>query len=201
MKYTEADTASMAAYVWPKLYKARPEKAIKKAIHMQEAVERMRVSEKKETIKMKPQTIDLTQRVPYRPGVRSITDEKNWDRALPKFKRFLAAKFPKDGEAEIRISDHEQRGFTVNQLIKFTRDLLAWWKLEKSSSARQSALANKKRRGRVKRPKSDLRFTGNRRHKQGYCQKCGKRVRKRERLCDEHLSGKPLLVKQQASVF
>jgi hypothetical protein len=53
----------------------------------------------------------------------------------------------------------------------------------------------------VKRPESDLRFTKNRRHRQGYCQKCGKRVRKDERLCEEHLSGKPLLVKSKAFVF
>src|SRR5947207_1541577 len=161
---------------------------------MQEAVERMTVSGEKEKIKTKPQDINLSQRVPYRVGVKSITGEKNRDRGLPKFKRFMAAKFPKDGEADIRLDEHEGRGFTLNQLIKYTRDFGPWWKLERSNSARKSALANKKRRGRVKRPKSDLRFRGNRRHKQGYCQRCGKHVRNRERLCDDCLSGKPLLV-------
>src|SRR5438046_6928390 len=116
MKYTEADTASMAAYIWPKLCKTRPEKAIKKAIQMQEAVERMTVSGEKEKIKTKPQDINLSQRVPYRVGVKSITGEKNRDRGLPKFKRFMAAKFPKDGEADIRLDDHEGRGLTLNQL-------------------------------------------------------------------------------------
>lgn len=234
MKYTEADTASLAANVWPGLFRANPAKAIKKAIGLQEELEQMR-SGKMKRVKTKstpysqtnqaqaywvhqlseiakthqtnqaqanpsashksgkPQATDLSRRVPYVRGIKEITGEKNWERALPKFKRFMSAKYPKDGEAEIRMNDHANRGFTVNQIIKYLPEYLPWWKQEKRKSARQSALAKKKRQGRVKRPKSDLRFKKNRKHKRGYCQECGKRVQQRERLCDEHLSGKPLL--------
>jgi hypothetical protein len=225
MKYTEADIANFAANVWPDLYKTRSAKAILKAIKLLEEVEGMASVEKKK-VKTKPQAIDpgvrawvrelerirapqkktppktkdinLDQRVSYRSCVTALTGEKNWERALPKFKRFMAAKFPKDGEAEIRIGGHEKRGFTVNQIIKCAGHYQPWWRREKSDSARRSALAKKKKRGRVKRPKSDLRFTENRRHKKGYCQECGKRVRQHkgfsERLCNQCLSGKPQLI-------
>jgi hypothetical protein len=112
----------------------------------------------------------------------------------------MRATFIKNGEAAEWIKYYRSTGFTLYQLARFQDAFERWWKQEKSNRARQSALANKKR-GRVRRPQSDLRFTENRRHKHGYCQKCGKRVRKGERLCDKHLSGKPLLVKTKASVF
>jgi hypothetical protein len=144
---------------------------------------------------------ELFERQPFKGGVKLLTGEKNIDRAVSKFERFMTATFIKDGEAAEWIKYYRGKGFTLNQMVRLQDAFDPWWKQEKSNRARQSALAKKKYRGRVKRPKSDLRFTENRRHKQGYCQKCGKQVRKSERLCDEHLSGKSLLLKPKASVF
>src|SRR5580704_4763639 len=44
MKYTKAFTANFAANVWPKLFKATPAKAIKKATEMFDWLERMPAS-------------------------------------------------------------------------------------------------------------------------------------------------------------
>jgi hypothetical protein len=128
-------------------------------------------------------------RAEYQHGVKLITGEKNWDRALKKFKRFITAKKLTDSSSlEEKLEKYRKHVFKGPELAAEVRDFTEWWKQEKSGQARKSAL------GRVKRKKSDLRFTENRRHKRGYCKKCGKRVRPGERLCDVCVSGKPLLI-------
>ena len=132
----------------------------------------------------------------YQRAVKLITGEtKNWDRALGKWKRYVAARKVTPGsDLETVLGQYrerwEQRGWTALELIEQIREFSPWWKQEKSAWAKKAA----KKRGRVKRPKSDLRFNKNRRRRQGYCRKCGARVRPDERLCDTCVSGKPLLI-------
>jgi hypothetical protein len=132
----------------------------------------------------------------YQHAVKLITGEtKNWDRALGKWKRYVAArKMTPGSDLETVLGQYrerwEQRGWTALELIEEIREFSPWWKQEKSVWAKKAA----KKRGRVKRPKSDLRFNKNRRRRQGYCRKCGARIRLRERLCDKCVSGKPLLI-------
>ena len=123
-----------------------------------------------------------------------ITDEKNWDRALVKIKRFEAARGATDEKSlETVLAAYQTKIFTGTELMQLWGEFREFWRQEKSRRAREAAKARKGSQGQVKRPKSDLRFTENRRHKQGYCRNCGKRVRPRERLCDDCVSGKPLL--------
>jgi hypothetical protein len=126
--------------------------------------------------------------------VKFITDEKNFDRALDKIKRFETAKGAKTEKALDKVmAVYRSKIFTGTELMRPWGEFRQWWTQEKSSLAREAARARRGGQGRVKRRKSDLRFTANRRHKQGYCRNCGKRVRTRERLCDDCVSGKPLL--------
>jgi len=83
--------------------------------------------------------------------------------------------------------------FTGTELLRLSGEYRQWWEQEKSKLAKKAGQARKGGQGRVRKKKSDLRFKENRRHKQGYCRKCGKRVRPHERLCDKHVKGKPLL--------
>jgi hypothetical protein len=126
--------------------------------------------------------------------VKFITGEKNWDRALDKIKRWEMARGATTEDAvEKALAVYKNEIFTGTQLMWLSGDFRQWWKRVKSKKAKAAAHARKGGQGRVKRRKSDLRFKANRRHKQGYCRKCGKRVRPRERLCDDCLSGKPIL--------
>ena len=192
--------AKIAARMNPELCKSNPKQAVelaRKAILIGGSTVSEDVSR---AMLARAHTLGERVHVSFADGVKFLTSEKKIDRALSKFERFLGATFTKDGEAAEWIKRYKSKGFTGTQVARFHNAFIPWWKQEKSNRARKSALANKKR-GRVKRPESDLRFTKNRRHKQGYCQKCGKRVRKGERLCDKHLSGKPQLIKPKPSVF
>ena len=197
---TQAAMARIAARMNPELCKSNPEKAAHLARETILTGGRALVGNSVDSIVARASKLGEEVRVSFEHGVKWITGEKNLDRALSKFEKFMASAFTKDGEAAEWIKRYKSKAFTGTQVARFHNAFVPWWKQEKSSQARKSALANKKR-GRVKRPQSDLRFTKNRRHKEGYCQKCGKRVRKGERLCDKHLSGKPILVKPKASVF
>jgi hypothetical protein len=142
--------------------------------------------------------IDLASiHVEYERGVRLITGEKNWDRALDKFRRYVAVKkVTKGSDPDKVLEGYRQHVFTGPELVREIRAFTLWWKQEKSTRAKESAQtrAKRKRPGRVKRPASDLRLKENRRHKQGYCRVCGKRVGRRQRLCDEHITAKVLAV-------
>jgi hypothetical protein len=126
--------------------------------------------------------------------VKFITGEKNWDRALNKIKRFETARGATTGNAlEKVLAVYRNKIFTGTKLMQLWGEHRQWWAQEKSKLAKKAGQARKGGQGRVKRRESDLRFTESRRHKQGYCRNCGKRVRTRERLCDDCVSGKPLL--------
>ena len=126
--------------------------------------------------------------------VKFIADEKNWDRALDKIKRFETARGARTEHAlENVLAVYKKKIFTGTELMRLWGDFRQWWAQEKSKLAKKAGQARKGGQGRVKRGKSDLRFTKNRRRKQGYCRNCGKRVRTGERLCDDCVSGKPLL--------
>jgi regulator of replication initiation timing len=138
--------------------------------------------------------------------VKLITNQKSWDRALDKFKRYVAAKKVTDGSDVAKVLEGfrrqwEEHGCTLQTIAREIREFGPWWKQEKGRQARESAQAKIKKPGHVKRPKSDLRKKENRRHKQGYCQVCGKPTRRRkigkrwryERKCDKHLTAKPLI--------
>jgi hypothetical protein len=97
----------------------------------------------------------------------------------------------------------EKRGEKLLEIGREIRRFDDWWKQEKSAVAKKSASLRK--RGRVKRPASDLRFKENRKHKRGYCQKCGKRTSRSaagnyERLCDDHIKSDPIKV-QKSTLF
>jgi hypothetical protein len=126
--------------------------------------------------------------------VKCITDEKNWDRALDKIKRFETAKGATTENAlEKALAVYRNKIFTGTELIALWGEHRQWWEQEKSKLAKKAGQARKGAQGRVRKKKSDLRLKENRRHKQGYCRNCGRRVRKKERLCDDCISGKPLL--------
>jgi hypothetical protein len=91
------------------------------------------------------------------------------------------------------LAAYQTKIFTGTELMQLWGEFKEFWRQEKSRQALEAARAKKGGQGRVKRPKSDLRFTANRRHKHGYCRNCGRRVRLGERLCDDCVSGKPLL--------
>jgi hypothetical protein len=180
--------AGLAAQINPKLFEENPTVAIKLALKrlkdtrrvLNEIVQQEKAKEAKAAI--------ANVRVKYQRGVKVITGDKKWDRARDKFKRYVAAEKLTEGRnLEEALAHYRQHVFTGPELVIEIRDFERWWKHEKSGQARKSA------RGRVKRKRSDLRITENRRHKQGYCRKCGKRVRPHERLCDKHVKGKPLL--------
>jgi RNA polymerase-binding transcription factor DksA len=144
----------------------------------------------------------------YQCAAKLVTGElKDSSRAFPKWRRYVAAKKVTPGSnLEKVLESYRQRwqnhGWTLLELAKEKREFESWWKQEKSDQAKKAAQkknagkskqANKRGRGRVKRLKSDLRLMEVRRHKQGYCRECGRRVRANERLCDKCVSGKPLL--------
>jgi hypothetical protein len=184
--------ATLAAQINPELFKENPGVAIKFALKRLRDTRRIlneiaiENESKHVAATAQVEKADLAKfSIPFQRAVRWITEEKNWDRAFPKFKKFLAAKFTKDGEAEGWLQHRRNGMLTGEEWVKLYREYTPWWKREKSRQARKSALARKRKQGRVKRPKSDLRFKENRRHKQGYCRGCGKRVRRGERLCDQ----------------
>jgi len=127
-------------------------------------------------------------RVKFERGRKLITgDLKHWDRAADKFEAYLAA--TRGSSAEKALGNYRKHGFTGSELLNEYRGFTAWWRQEKSKRARESAQSKKP--GRVKRPKSDLRFKENRRHKQGYCRVCGKRVEMPHyRVCNKHVAHK-----------
>jgi hypothetical protein len=131
----------------------------------------------------------------YIRAVKLVTGEtKNWDRALDKWGRYVAARKVTPGsDLETVLGQYrerwEQRGWTPLELIEEIREFSPWWKQEKSARAKKAA----KKRGRVKRPKSDLRFKETRKHKQGYCKVCGRKCKHpNQRVCDKHVKGSVL---------
>jgi hypothetical protein len=193
--------AELAALINPKLFEESPATAVKLAVKRLRDTRRI-LGEIAQGEKLKEkqavadaQRADLASvRVEYDEGVRLITGElKNWDRALDKFKRYVAArKLTKGSSVEKVLAHYRKHGFRGSELVNEKKEFMRWWKQERSGQAREAARARK--RGKVKRPKSDLRFKENRRHKKGYCRVCGKRVRPRQRVCDDHIKGKPFLV-------
>jgi hypothetical protein len=130
----------------------------------------------------------------YERVVKCITGEKNWDRALPKIKRWETAKGATTEKALRSVLVYYMDNiFTGTELMRLSGEFRQWWAQEKSKLAKESAQTKKGGQGQVKRKASDLRFTENRRHKKGYCRACGQRVQASERLCDDCLSGKPIL--------
>jgi hypothetical protein len=126
--------------------------------------------------------------------VKCITDEKNWDRALDKIKRFETARGAVTQDAlEKVLAVYRNKIFTGTELLRLWGEYRQWWEQEKSRLAKEAGQARKGGQGRVRKKKSDLRFKENRRRKQGYCRNCGRRVRTNEHLCDDCISGKPLL--------
>jgi hypothetical protein len=143
----------------------------------------------------------------YQKAVRLITREKNWDRALGKWRRYIAAtKVTPGSDLEKVLASYRERwekhGWTFSELVTEVRGFDPWWKQEKGRRGTESAQSRAKRKtpGRLKRPASDLRLKENRRHAQGYCRLCGKPTRRHkvgdrvryERLCDEHIKTKVL---------
>jgi hypothetical protein len=65
----------------------------------------------------------------YKQGVKLITGEKRWDRALPKFRAFLESQ-PETKEAvEQLLVRYRQNGFTGAKIIRLQHDF-AMWKAE-----------------------------------------------------------------------
>jgi hypothetical protein len=128
-------------------------------------------------------------RVKFERGTKLITGElKHWDRASDKLKAYLKA--TRGSGWEEVWKHYKQHGFTGGELLEEYKAFMAYWRQEKSAKARKSA----KKRGRVKRKKSDKRLKEVRRHRKGYCQKCGKKVGYNEKVCDKHLTMKPVLI-------
>jgi dTDP-4-dehydrorhamnose 3,5-epimerase-like enzyme len=133
----------------------------------------------------------------YVRAVKYIIDEvKDVGRAMPKWRRYVEARKVTPGSSLAKVlAQYQERwdkdGWTLLEIRQEIRIFDSWWEQEKSKQNRQFA----KKRGRVKRRASDLRFKENRRHKLGYCQVCGEPTRRRkignriryERRCDKHV--------------
>jgi hypothetical protein len=143
----------------------------------------------------------------YEKAVKLVTNEfKDIGRAMPKWRRYVEAKRVFTGSSlEKVLAQYQKRwdkdGWTLLELRHEISIFDPWWRQEKLDQKRRAAQsrnrgkskpAKKRGPGRVKRRASDLRFKENRRHKQGYCQVCGKRVGDRQLRCDEHIKSKVL---------
>ena len=191
--------ATLAVQINAKLFEESPAVAVKLALKRLRDTRRIlnemaREDDAKERkAKAKAEKADLASvHEKYESGVKLITgDLENWDRARDKFKGYVAArKVTKGSSLETVLEQYRRHGFTGPELVREKKGFMGWWKQEKSRQAKKAAQT--KRRGRVKRPASDLRFIENRRHKQGYCQVCGRRVGPRRRRCDKHINSKVL---------
>jgi hypothetical protein len=92
----------------------------------------------------------------YERGVKRITGEKRWDRALEKFREFLESQAQTKEAVEQLLVKYRQKGFTGAKIIRLQNEFAVWWRAEKSRKARESRKVRGKR-GRVK-SKNDKRL-------------------------------------------
>jgi hypothetical protein len=89
-------------------------------------------------------------------GVKRITGEKRWDRALEKFREFLESQGQTKEAVEQLLVKYRQKGFTGAKIIRLQNGFVPWSQAEKSRKARESRKVRGKR-GRVK-SKNDKRL-------------------------------------------
>ena len=80
----------------------------------------------------------------YERGVKLITLQKGWDRALERFKDFLKSQVKEEGKVEELLTTYRQKGFTGAKISSLRNDLVVWWEKEKSRKASASRAAQKK---------------------------------------------------------
>lgn len=89
-------------------------------------------------------------------GVKFITGENQFDRALPWFRRFLKSRFADETMAETAIAEYREKRFAAPQKVDSLKNEFAKWKREEKS---RNASQARGKRGRV-RSASDNRLGG-----------------------------------------
>ena len=90
----------------------------------------------------------------FKRGVKAITQETKWDRALPIFRRFLRSMLDTDEQLYAHLKHAEEHGFRSVRVGIWTDDFAAWKIGHKSEQAKASRAAGVKKQQskRAKRP-------------------------------------------------
>jgi hypothetical protein len=155
---TPYELATLAARIAPGLCHQHPTEAINAAIALVEAA--------KETIDLKrmERELEITTeqldkeldkhaddpasspfRFGYERGIKKITKENNWSRALEKVREFESRGRTKRAVDKL-FAAYRENGFTGAKINKLRGDFGAWWEKEKSRKARESRAARKNNR-------------------------------------------------------
>ena len=78
-------------------------------------------------------------------GVKLITKEKRFDRAMPWFRRFLRSRSDSEKVMEAALETCRAEGFTPLQVPALRRDFNEWKAKEKSQTARINRAKRKKK--------------------------------------------------------
>ena len=82
---------------------------------------------------------------PFERGVKLITQENRFDRAMPLFRRFVRSTRENEKACEEAINEARGKGFSLLQLIQLTGAFPDWKAKEKSRIARTKSAKRKKK--------------------------------------------------------
>jgi hypothetical protein len=111
--------ARIATRINPELCKSNPGEAAKLAVELMITGETVRAEEAVRRTAARMNKLLEGALVSFEDGVKLITGEKNRDRGVPKFERFMAATFTKDGEAAEWINVTRAKGSWRSNALSF----------------------------------------------------------------------------------